>query len=163
MNTSELAFADINLRTEMPADEAFLRLLYASTRADEMAYVPWTDDQKAAFLNMQFDLQRQSYLAHYAQGQFQIILINSQPAGRFYLDRNGEAYVLIDIALLPHYCGQGVGGQLLATMLSEAAAESKAVRLHVETTNRALKLYLRLGFIRIEDQGIRWLMERKPD
>ncbi len=150
------------LREETPTDEAALRRLYASTRAEEMACVPWRDEQKTIFLNMQFDLQRRHYRAHHPQGEFMLVMIGGKPAGRFYLDRSGEAFVLIDIALFPAYRGQGVGRHLLENMLAEARAASKAVRLHAEPSNRAFTFYQRLGFIPVEARGMRWLMEWKP-
>lgn len=39
------------------SDEQFLTELYASTRAAEMAIVPWESEQKRAFLKMQFEAQ----------------------------------------------------------------------------------------------------------
>src|SRR3712207_8583920 len=41
-----------------PSDDEFLLDVYASTRSEELAPVPWTDEQKRAFLRMQFDAQR---------------------------------------------------------------------------------------------------------
>jgi GNAT superfamily N-acetyltransferase len=151
-----------SLRIETPEDEAFLRQLYASTRAEEMAYVPWQYEQKTAFLDMQFDLQHRHYRAYHPQAEFMIVLLEEKPAGRFYLDRNGEAFLLIDIALSPEYRGLGVGSHLLTNLLVEARSASKPVRLQVETSNRAFTLYQRLGFIPLEVQGIRWLMEWMP-
>jgi len=45
------------LRPAGPEDIAFLFRVYASTRTEELAPVPWSDEQKRAFLAMQFDLQ----------------------------------------------------------------------------------------------------------
>ncbi len=154
--------AACTLREETSEDETFLRRLYASTRAEEMAYVPWPDEQKAVFLNMQFDLQRRHYQAYHPQAEFMIVLLREKPAGRFYLDRAGEAMLLIDIALSPEYRGLGVGSHLLENLQAEASVASKPVRLHVETSNRAAKLYQRLGFTPLEVAGIRRLMEWTP-
>lgn len=153
----------IELREETAEDEAFLRQLHASVRADEMALVPWPDEQKTAFLDMQFDLQRRHYQAHYSNAEFSVILVEGHPAGRRYLDRSAEDFLLIDIALLPDYRGQGVGTRLLQALLAEASTAAKPVRLHVESFNeRAMKLYHRLGFSPVEQQGFHWLMEWKP-
>ena len=51
----------IGLRPATAADEPFLYRVYASTREDELRLVDWDDDQKAAFLTMQFSAQRSSY------------------------------------------------------------------------------------------------------
>jgi hypothetical protein len=43
----------VTLRAATPDDEPFLRRLYATTRANELALVAWTADQKTAFVEMQ--------------------------------------------------------------------------------------------------------------
>lgn len=152
----------ITLRQETPLDEAFLRRLYASTRAEEMACVPWPEAQKSAFLNQQFDLQHTHYQTYHPQGEFMIVLLEEQPAGRFYLDRSADAFWVIDVALLPEHRGRGIGSRLLNHLLAEAAAASRPVRLHVEISNRAFSLYQRLGFIPLDVRGMRRLMEWQP-
>lgn len=150
------------LRLETPEDETLLRWLYSSTRTEEMAYVPWPEEQKAAFLDIQFDLQHRHYRAFHPQAEFMIVLLGEKSAGRFYLNRSGEAFLLIDIALAPEYRGLGLECHLVTNLLAEARVASKPVRLHVETFSRAVTLYQRLGFISIEDQGIRQLMQWTP-
>lgn len=151
----------ISLRKETNEDKALLLTIYASTRAEEMALIPWSIKQKNAFLAMQFDLQHRHYHENYPDAEFAIILINNNPAGRWYLNRGPEIFHLIDISLLPHYRNQGVGSYLLKTLITEAREHQKIVRLHVETTNKAMRLYQRSGFIAIEEHGFRWLMECK--
>jgi GNAT superfamily N-acetyltransferase len=153
----------IELCEETAEDEAFLRQLYASVRADEMALVPWPDGQKTAFLHMQFDLQRKQYRACYPRAEFSIILVEGNLAGRWYLDRGNQGFLLIDMGLMPGYRSQGVGTRLLKALLAEAGAQAKPVQLHVESVNhRAMNLYRRLGFSPVEPCGIHWLMEWKP-
>ncbi|MDD5276123.1 MAG: GNAT family N-acetyltransferase [Methylovulum sp.] len=162
MSTSELNFTDICLRTEISADEAFLRLLYASTRANEMAFFPWPEAQKTVFLHSQFNLQHQQYRHHYPTANFSIILFKNNPVGRWYVHRGADVFQLIDISLLAGYRNQGLGSHLLATLTAEARAQQKTVRLHVQPINRALKLYQRMGFVTIEKHDIYWLMEWQP-
>ena len=66
---------------------------------------------------------------------------------------------LADIALMPEYRNAGIGTSLIRELLSEGAAAGKPVRLHVARTNRAQKLYSRLGFAKIGDTGTHFLME----
>ncbi len=47
-------------------------------------------------------------------------------------------------------------------ILGEAALIGKPVRIHVERNNPAMRLYERLGFQKVEDQGVYWLMEWLP-
>src|SRR5262249_37623012 len=48
---------DLTLRPSQPDDADFLLALYASTREEELAVVPWTDEQRDAFLRQQFTAQ----------------------------------------------------------------------------------------------------------
>lgn len=147
-------------RPETPADEDFLRRLYASTRSEEMALVPWTDAQKTAFLNQQFDLQRHHYRTHYPSADFWVIQREGgQLAGRWYVQRDGECFRLIEASLLPEYRGLGIGTHLLQTLQAQAAAAGKPIQLHVIKNNRAHNLYIRLGFRMFEDCGIRLLLQ----
>lgn len=151
----------IKLRKETTEDEAFLRALYASTRTEEIALLPWPEEQKTAFLVMQFDLQRKHYRENYPDADFAVILVDNDPAGRWYLHRGSQGFHLIDISLLPSYRNRNVGTHLLKTLIAEARAEQKIVRLNVQSINRAMRLYQRLGFIVIEKHGVHWLMEWK--
>ena len=73
------------LRRVTAGDEPFLRALYASTRERELSIVPWPEEQKTAFLTMQFDAQDSHYRTHYPDAQFDIIEIDGVAAGRFYV------------------------------------------------------------------------------
>ncbi|MGD0959432.1 MAG: GNAT family N-acetyltransferase [Methylomonas sp.] len=153
---------DIHLRDETVADDNFLRGLYASTRGGEMSLLPWTDAEKSIFLNQQFNLQRRHYRQHFPDAEFMLVLLAGQAVGRWYVQRGADAYLLIDVALLPAHRGQGLGGFLMNRLLSDAANAKKPVRLHVEKHNRAQNLYTRLGFDPINDEGVYLLMEWRP-
>ena len=51
----------------------------------------------------------------------------------------------------------------MGDLLVEAARDRKPVRIHVERHNPALRLYERLGFVRLGDNGVYYLMEWSPD
>jgi ribosomal protein S18 acetylase RimI-like enzyme len=154
---------DILLRPERAEDQEFLFAVYASTRAEELKPVPWPDSQKADFLKMQFDLQTKHYHQYYPDAAYQIIFLGERPIGRLYIHRDTDHIHLIDIALLPEYRGAGIGGQLVKSLLLEAAAEHKPVRIHVECENPALRLYTRLGFRLLENSGVYYFMEWKVE
>lgn len=140
-------------------DLSFLRDLYASTRADEMAQVNWNEAQKHDFLTMQFEAQHRYYQQHFAAAEFLVIEQQKEAIGRVYLDRRSDELRLIDIALLPSARNQGLGSKLLLDLLDEARERQLPVRIHVEQFNPAMRLYQRLGFRKIEDQGVYHLME----
>ena len=154
---------NLELEPVKAADEAFLFAVYASTRADEMALVPWDKAQREAFLRMQFNAQRSSYAVQFPNADYRIIVRDGQPAGRLIVDRSGEAILLIDIALLPEFRMAGIGSALMKQILTEAIESQKPVKLHVEKLNRALRLYERLGFSAIDENGIYIEMVWRPE
>ena len=153
----------ISLRPIEPGDEEFLYRVYASTREAELALVDWDAAQQAAFLRMQFAAQHQYYQEHYTGAAFQLILVDGQPAGRLYVARWQDEIRIVDLALLPAYRNQGIGTALLKDLLAEGARAGKPVTIHVEQFNPALRLYTRLGFVRIGERGVYYLMEWSPE
>jgi ribosomal protein S18 acetylase RimI-like enzyme len=149
----------IAFRPIAPADRPFLQQVYASTREQEMAMVDWSDRAKAEFLQMQFDAQHQYYQANYTQTSFQIILLHGEAIGRLYVARWEDEIRIVDLALLPDYRDRGIGSQILQDLLAEAAQRNLPLRIHVEQYNRALRLYQRLGFQKIGEHGVYWLMQ----
>ena len=152
----------VALRPVRPEDEAFLYEVYASTRADEMALVDWSEEQKDAFLRMQFNAQAHFYQENYPGAEFQVILWDDQPAGRLYIHRRPDEIRIMDIALLPEYRRHGIGSHLLNQILDEARANRLPVTIHVERMSPAMRLYDRLGFRLLEEKGIYYLMEWTP-
>ena len=80
--------------------------------------------------------------------------------GRLYVHRGGKAWLVLDVALLPQYRGEGIGTQLLRQVVTAANLAGKPVQIHVERMNPARRLYQRLGFEQVDDQGIYLLLER---
>ncbi len=152
----------ISLRPATDDDLPLLARIYASTREAELQLTDWTDQQKAAFCQQQFEAQHKYYHDIFADAQYLLIEQDGEPIGRLYLDHREEEHRVIDIALLPAHRGQGIGAKLMQDVLDGAAAAGKRVRIHVEHNNPAMHLYDRLGFRKIEEQGVYWLMEWKP-
>lgn len=128
-----------------------------------MALVDWNAEQKEQFLRMQFNAQHSFYHEHFPEAKFDIIQQAGHEMGRLYVDRRPTEIRIIDIALLPGYRGKGVGGEIMQSLLDEAADCGKSVTIHVEHNNPALHLYQRLGFREVEDQGVYYLMEWSKD
>ena len=131
--------------------------MYASTREEETQLVPWSEDQKRQFLEFQFQAQHTHYQQHFPDASYDLILLDGQPAGRLYVDRNSDEIRILDIALLPEYRGQGIGTRVLNEIREEAAAARLPIRIHVEQNNPALNLYKRLGFQQLEAKGVYWV------
>ena len=150
---------DVTLRAATQADEHVLRDIYASTRADELAQLDWTLEQKAWFVGMQFDAQHRHYVEHYPDAAFLVIERDGVPVGRLYLHEQPTEVRIMDIALLPEARGLGIGTTLLRQVIADAAARGQAVSIHVEDRNPARQLYERLGFTPVEIRGVYTLME----
>lgn len=157
-----MADLKLTLRPIRNDDLDFLYQVYASTREDELAPLPWTDSQKRTFLQMQFNAQHHYYQEQFAEASYQVILQDEQPVGRLYVDRGSDEIRIIDIALLSAARNQRIGSFLLQQILDEATLSGKRVVLHVEKNNPALRLYQRLGFQVKEDKGVYWFMQWLP-
>jgi ribosomal protein S18 acetylase RimI-like enzyme len=149
MNAPDIAFRPIT-----PEDTEFLYTVYAQTRAEELAVVDWTEQQKDAFLRAQFNAQHEAYQETYRGGDFLVILRNSQPIGRLYVARWAREIRIVDIALLPQHRNAGIGSAILTDILAEAARRGKRAGIHVEMFNPALALYERLGFRKLREHGV---------
>jgi GNAT superfamily N-acetyltransferase len=147
------------LRAAEESDREVLLRIYASTRTQELAQVPWNETQKQEFLRFQFEAQHQHYHHHYPNAEYAVILRAGVPAGRLYLDRRADEHRLVDIALLPEYRGAGVGTALLTDLIGKARGANKPLRIHVEEFSPALRLYARLGFRPLSMNGLYILME----
>jgi ribosomal protein S18 acetylase RimI-like enzyme len=150
---------EITLRPAEPGDDDLLLRLYASTRAAEMTHVPWTPEQKDVFVNMQFVAQKQHYGAVYPNADHRIICWKEQPAGRLYLDRNDDAFHILDITVLPELRNTGIGSQVLRGVMEEARTAGKPVTIFVETYNPSVRLFERLGFRQARTEGIHYLLQ----
>lgn len=153
----------ISLRPATGDDQDFLRAVFASTRAAEVAALGGEGALAASFVDMQFRIQQQSYGSRYPAADNYIISIDDCPAGRLLVDRSGNAQVLVDIALLNDFRNRGIGSFLIRRLMNEAAAENKPVRLSVLKFNPALRLYQRLGFSIVADENLYLQMEWLPD
>ena len=146
----------------LPQDHEFLAQLYASTRRDELAPVPWPEEQKEEFLRQQFEAQLSHYLEHFGDAEMSVLEVRGVEVGRIYRQYRDDEVRLVDIALVPESRGRGLGEALLRDLCDDAEARSLPLRIHVEKQNPALRLYQRLAFLPIEDQGVYWLMEWRP-
>lgn len=154
---------DIILRLVETGDRDFLFRVYASTREDELSLTDWDDNQKHAFLKMQFNAQRADYASRFPDAEHSIVVLDRTPVGRIWIARWDDEIRLLDIALLTEHRNGGTGTVLLKRLQDEAARADKPLRHSVYRTNEAaLRFYRRLGFAVIEDFETYVLMEWRP-
>jgi len=152
----------VSFRAVRPEDEAFLLEVYGSTRAEELALTGWDPEQRDAFLKMQLDAQHVHYRGQYPSAQYLVVLLDSGPVGRLYLaDKDSEIRIL-DVTILPEYRGAGIGTALVRDLMALSAAAGKPLTIYVETFNRSLGLFERLGFVRSGEAGYSLLLQWNP-
>lgn len=127
----------ISLRSATADDFEFFFELHKQTLGPYVDQVwGWDDDVQRAYLERTINPERT-----------RVIVAEGIDIGRLNVeDRPGEVFLgLIEIA--PTHQGRGIGAQLIETLLDDAFAQGKQVRLNVLRVNsRAYKLYRRLGF-----------------
>ncbi len=152
--------AGLTLRLESDDDIPFLRDLYATTRAAELARVDWTDAQKQAFVTQQFTAQRTHYRLHYPGAAFLVIERDGIRIGRIYIQRVAAEVRLMEVTFEPACRGQGLGSALFQRLIDWSDRLGLPMTLHVEPFNPAMRLYQRLGFVSREERGFYHFMSR---
>lgn len=152
------AVGAVAVRAATPADEPFLRDVFASTRVDELAGVSWGDATRQAFLDQQFDAQDADYRRRFPEARFLVVELDGTPVGRLYLADDGNVVHVLDIALLPEHRGRGYGDALLRWVIGEG----RPVSLSVVKWNPARRLYARLGFEVVAEGDPYVRMQRLP-
>jgi ribosomal protein S18 acetylase RimI-like enzyme len=153
---------EITYRAFTEADLPFVERLFASTREEEVAQTGWPEEAQRAFIAQQFEAQHRHYSLHYAEAEWLIIEQAGVPIGRLYLSEEKDEFLIVDITIAPEARGGGVGAAVLTDLFELARPTGKRVSIHVEKNNPARRLYQRLGFVVIEDQGVYDLMAWSP-
>jgi ribosomal protein S18 acetylase RimI-like enzyme len=161
-NAIKVSSLSVALRASSGADGEFFYSVYASTRTEELARVPWTTEERERFLRQQFHAQDHAYRNNYPGAEFLIIVVGGKDAGRLCVHRRPGEIRIMDIALLPDFRRRGIGTELLKQLLQEGEVTSRNVTIHVEVFNSAMRLYQRLGFSKAAENGAYYLMEWRP-
>jgi len=159
MIVTSRTFTDIVLRPVEPADDSFLVELYASTRAEEMALVPWSDEQKNSFIRHQVNAQSQHYQNLYPDANHDIIFYEERRVGRLYVARLPEEIRIVDITVTATDRNRGIGTLLLRRLMEESERAAKPLKIYVESFNPSARLFQRLGFVAEDEHGIHMLMK----
>ena len=157
----------LTTRPATDLDDAFLCELYGSTRVEELALVDWNDEQKEAFIRMQFDARARSYAASFPQAEQNIVLADGIEVGAWIIDRGMAGIRVVDVAILPACRNQGYGTELMTRIQEEGRTSSRVVSLSVDRGAPAQRLYARMGFT-VEDLadpvrfGLKWTPQQMP-
>ncbi len=150
---------NIQLKPATFEDEDFLYHVYRTTREQEMAMVPWTEEQREAFLRMQFSAQQNDYSKRFPDAKQTIIVVDEVSIGRLHVVETEDKFKILDITVLPDHRAKGVGSSILNDIQAHAQRSGTHVSIYVETFNPSLSFFEKRGFERIENAGIYWLLE----
>jgi ribosomal protein S18 acetylase RimI-like enzyme len=149
----------ITYRFRTEDDLPFIERLYASTREEELAMTGWPESFKLQFVAQQHFAQNRHLELHYPGTEWLMIEQGGAAIGRLYVEERGDAIWVVDIALMPESRGLGIGTAVLRDVLEQGREAGKPVGLNVIKTNRARRLYERLGFVFAGDAGAHDRME----
>jgi ribosomal protein S18 acetylase RimI-like enzyme len=136
----------VTLRRATPADESFLRVLFADSRAD-LATLQLPSTALADLLRLQFDAQRAQYRAGYPAARDEVIELGGHPVGRCWSDQSEYELRLLDLAVLRSHRRGGIGRAVVDGLCERASAAGIAIRLTVWPANvDARRLYADAGF-----------------
>jgi GNAT superfamily N-acetyltransferase len=144
------AFRGFVLRPALPQDREFL---FALHRSAMKSYVEATWGWDEAW-------QRKHFEQTYAPAR-QAVIVGQAPlrdVGRVGLTRHWRKIFLRDIELVADERNHGLGSAIIGALLALARVEGRAVELIVLKCNPAQRLYARLGFQVITDDGDRLTM-----
>jgi ribosomal protein S18 acetylase RimI-like enzyme len=144
-------------------DEPLLFALFAASKAPEFAPLGLSAQQLQPLLDMQFRARQQAYAQTYPAAVDMILCLeNGTPVGRHLVERQTNCYRCVDLAILPDHQNHGIGTWAVRQIQQLSALESVSFRLCVARTNPALRLYERLGFIRVSGDELSYEMEWQP-
>jgi ribosomal protein S18 acetylase RimI-like enzyme len=89
----------------------------------------------------------------------QIVQLAGEAVGLLKVARDGTDWHLIQVQLKPAWQGQGLGAQLIQSVVNEARNTGVSLRLNVLKANPALRLYERLGFFVVEEAAHAYKMQ----
>lgn len=144
-----------------PDDDDFLRELYMHSRED-LSGLFADIEQMRQLMMIQFKAQALTYAQQFPEAAHEIVELDGAPIGRTIFDRKSDSVHFVDVSLMPDARDRGIGTAIFARVLSECAKTERPCSLQVVKTNRAQRLYQRLGFEIIEDDGMRLFMRWSP-
>ena len=144
----------ITVRPACTADEPFLYCVFCSAQADQFTSLELALDEKERLMTMQYRAQQEQYRGRYPDADFDLVLKDGAPIGILYAKRGSDEFVLIDITLLPQHRNSGIGTALVRDLIVEANTADKPLLAHVLKQNPAWRLWQRLGFRLVADDGV---------
>jgi GNAT superfamily N-acetyltransferase len=130
-----LSDLDVSLRPAVEDDVAFLKTLRRLSMGPhhDQAGIPESPDVNEARVRARLECAK-------------VICVAGRPVGVLKVVDQEATVSIMQLQLLPEVQGQGIGAELVSSVLQQARAVRKPVTLSVLKVNPARRLYERLGF-----------------
>jgi GNAT superfamily N-acetyltransferase len=147
-------------RDETASDTPFRYELFRQSRLPMEDFSFLEPAMRETLLRQQFQGQTLSYRTQFPDARFEIMEAEDRPVGRLVTHRGADAFLIVDVALLPDWRRRGIGAHILREICDAARARNLPVRLALSPFNvDALRLYSRLEFAPIGRDEIQIFME----
>jgi ribosomal protein S18 acetylase RimI-like enzyme len=140
----------LTLRPVRADDHEFLSRLFYSVHSEKLNPTHLNAEEKHRLIGLMYQGFARHYSAIEPCADDRIVLVNNECIGRMILLQTREEIRLADLAILPQYRQRGIGSALIGQLQTESLISNRPLRLHVARFDRALRLYQRLGFYKIE-------------
>src|SRR5207245_6048427 len=110
----------------------------------------------------QFRAQDSYYREQFPNSEYKLMLLDEERVGRIIMFRDKSEIRILDITVLPQYRNAGIGTALIRKEMNDGAKSGLAVEIYVENTNPSLRLFERLGFSVIKEDGFNLLLQFLP-
>lgn len=154
---------NIALRDRGPDEEQLWKAIFIDSVRSHFEMLNLPEGELDNLLSGQYAAQTADYRSNYPKAWNQIIVFDRADAGRAIWSTEKGDLLLIDIVVLTEYRGKGIGGAVLNWLFDKSREGQMPIRFCVEKGNRAMRLYERLGFRRIEDLNSHFQMEWRPE
>lgn len=150
----------VSLTPVQSGHKDFLLKLFKECRPDLSLIDNLNEKQKNDFMIKQFTIEQDQLSKMYPNAEFNIVMFNEEPIGRFYIYYDKEIDRIIEIGLLGGYRSKGIGGNIVRRVIEKAIEKKKTVSLQVAWFNQeAYRFYEKLGFKMVENNGIAYEMK----
>jgi GNAT superfamily N-acetyltransferase len=116
----------------------------------ERQFGPWDEARQGHFFEDDWD-----------PALYEIVCCDDVPCGRISVVDRADAIIVRDVVILPECQNRGMGTILLQEQIARARRRGVPVQLGTHRLNRALRLYLRLGFGEIGQTDTHILLEAR--
>jgi GNAT superfamily N-acetyltransferase len=143
----------IEFRAAAPDDYEFARSVYFEVQK-------WIIDQLFGWDEAR---ENEKFRRQFKPEETQIILASGQPVGWFWLTEQEQSIELIGIYITSMHQNQGIGTQIVQTILQRARVEGKVVLFSTAKINKSKKLFERLGFYTTHEEDHKYHLRYEPE